>query len=158
LQCVGRSRDALEQVERALRVDVNSAANNYPRAQLLWITGKSAEADRVIDEAINLWPNHRFVRFARFIIWAFTGRASIALAMLDKKETTPQNFPDDSVRLWRINLTAIDQPTPKNIAAARDASLSAARKSLTLASWGVMAMASLGELDAAFELANAVFA
>ncbi len=64
LQCVGRSQEALALVERALQIDPFTAGSHYPHAQLLWITGRVAEADRVIAKALQYWPTHRFVRFA----------------------------------------------------------------------------------------------
>ena len=158
LQCVGRSRDALALVERALQVEPLGATNHFPRAQLLWITGRTAEADRVIERALEYWPEHRFVRFARFMILGFTGRERAALAMLDKRETVPQHFSQEAIALWRINLTALEQRTAATIARAREASLEAAKQRLALASQAVMTLSVLGDVDSAFEVANALFA
>ncbi len=52
LQCVGRSRDALALVERSLRINPLASGSHYPLAQLLWITGRTAEADRIIAKSI----------------------------------------------------------------------------------------------------------
>ena len=158
LQCVGRSRDAHALVERALAIAPLSAGNHYPNAQLLWILGRTAEADRVIDNAIDYWPSHRFVRFARFTIFAFTGRALAAKAMLESPETRPQNYSPAGIALWRINLTALDQRTPSTINAAVKASVQASKQNLHLANQSVLALSGLGEIDAAFEIANALFA
>ena len=128
LQSVGRSREAFAMVERAIAVEPFAAANNFPRAQLLWILGRTAEADRVIDRAMFYWPSHRFVRFAQFTILAFTGRARAALAMLDNERTRPQHFSPEGVSLWRLSLPALDQRTPASIATARRANSEAARK------------------------------
>jgi len=155
LQCVGRSHESLALIQRAISIRPLSAAINYPLAQLLWITGRAAEADRVIDRAMRAWPNHRFVRFARFTIFAFTGRPRAALAMLNDPATRPQAFSADAVALWRIALPTLDQPTPQNIARTRTAYLDAIKKNPKLASEGaVMALSALGEVDAAFEIAN----
>lgn len=154
LQSAGRSRDALAVIERALAVEPMAAGNHYPMAQLLWIVGRTAEADRVIDRALDLWPEHRFVRFARFMILAFTDRPRAALAMLDKKETAPQQFSAESIALWRVSLPALDQRSPQTIAAAREANLAATRESPMLASQAVHVLSALGEVDAAFEAAN----
>ena len=158
LQCVGRSREALALVERALQVKPLAPGNHYPRAQLLWITGRTAEADRVIDKAMGYWPTHRFVRFARFTIWAFTNRPRAALAMIEKPETAPQNYTPEAIALWRVSLPALDQPTPASIATARRANLDAVQKDLRLTSQATMVMSALGEIDTAFEIANAFFA
>lgn len=158
LQCVGRSREALSLVERAVRMRPLAAGNNYPLAQLLWIVGRTAEADRVIDKAMEYWPTHRFVRFARFIIFAFTGRPRAALAMIEKPQTAPQNYSPEAIALWRASLPALDQRTPAAIAAARRATLDAVQKNLRLTSQATMVMSALGELDTAFEIVNAFFA
>ena len=156
MQCVGRSREALALVERAIAVAPLSAANNFPRAQLLWILGRTAEADRVIDTAVQYWPTHRFVRFAKFTILAFTGRARAALAMLESKETAPQHYSPAAIALWRVSLPALDQGSPAAVGAARTANLEAARSDLRLASQAVLTLSALGEVDAAFEVANAL--
>jgi DNA-binding winged helix-turn-helix (wHTH) protein/tetratricopeptide (TPR) repeat protein len=158
LQCVGRSRDSLAMIERALGLYPLAPGCHYPRAQLLWILGRTAEADRVIDRALQYWPWHRFVRFARFSIFAYTGRPRAALAMLERKETTPQNFSPASVALWRESLAALDQRSPASIAAARRANLEAAKRDLRLAPQAASALSALGEIDAAFEIAEAHFA
>ncbi len=156
LQCVGRSSDALAVVEQAIAIKPLAAANNYPRAQLLWILGRNAEADRVIDRAMQYWPSHRFVRFARFMIFAFTDRTRAALAMLDGQGTAPQGFSTESIALWRVSLAALDQRSPLTIASARDANMAAAEQDLRLSSQAVLTLAALGEVDAAFEIANAL--
>jgi DNA-binding winged helix-turn-helix (wHTH) protein/Tfp pilus assembly protein PilF len=157
LQCVGRSREALTLVERALQIDPFTAGSHFPHAQLLWITGRTAEADRVIAKALQYWPSHRFVRFARFMIFAFTNRPRAALAMIEKPETTPQNFSPESVALWRRTLPALDQPSNESIAAARRAILEAAQN-LRLAYQSAMVMSALGELNTAFDITNSYFA
>jgi len=158
LQCVGRSRDALALVERAIAVEPLGAAGHYPRAQLLWITGRTAEADRVIDQAMENWPDHRFVRFARFIIFAFTNRPRAALAMLESSKTAPQHYTPEAIALWRVSLAALDQRTPATIAAARSANLERALHSPQLSNQAVMTLSALGETDAAFKIVNSLFA
>lgn len=158
LQCVGRSRDALALIERAIALKPLAAGNNYPWAQLLWILGRTAEADRVIDKAMQRWPSHHFVRFARFSIFAYTDRPRAALAMLETKETTPQNFSPAAINLWRVSLAALDRRSPESIAAALNASIEAAKRDPSLASQAASVMSALGEIDAAFEIAETHFA
>lgn len=157
LQCVGRSRDALALVERAIAVQPLGASNHFPRAQLLWILGRTAEADRVIDQAMENWPDHRFVRFARFTIFAFTNRPGAALAMLESPDTAPQSYSPEGIALWRVNLSALDQRTSASIAAARTANLAATKRNPEQSSQAVLTLSALGEIDAAFEIANALF-
>ncbi|HEU4696931.1 MAG TPA: winged helix-turn-helix domain-containing protein [Sphingomicrobium sp.] len=155
LQCVGRSRDSLALIERAVAIKPLAAANNYPRAQLLWILGRYAEADRVIDAAMEYWPEHQYVRFAKFTILAFTGRARAALAMLDK--TPPQGFSPEAIDLWRMSLPAIDDPSNGRTAAVRAANLDAGKKDAKLAFQAVMTLSALGDADGAFQVVNSLF-
>jgi Flp pilus assembly protein TadD len=157
LQCVGRSGEGLALVERALAVSPLAASNHFPRAQFLWILGRDAEADRVIDRAMQYWPQHRWVRFARFMIFAFTGRPRAALAMLESAETRPQSFSPATVALWRTSLEALHQRTPKSMAAALQANVEAAKQSPQLTGPAVMALSTLGDVDAAFEALSALF-
>ena len=158
LVSVGRIRDALAIVERALSLKPFAAGNHYPWAQLLWILGRTAQADRVIDRAMQYWPSHQYVRFARFSIFAYTGRPRAALAMLAKKETTPQNFSPEAISLWRVSLPALDQRSPSAVAAALKANLEAAKQNLQLSSQAASTLSALGEVDAAFEIAYAHYA
>jgi len=158
LQCAGRSQEALALVERSLAIKPLASGSHYPRAQLLWITGRTAEADRVIARAMQYWPTHRFVRFARFIIFAFTNRPRAALAMIEKPETAPQNYSQEAIALWRVSLSALDQRTAASISAARKANLDAVESDLRLTSQAALVMSALGEIDTAFEIANAFFA
>lgn len=153
-QSTGRSRDAFALIERAITLKPLAAAYNYPRAQLLWILGRTAEADRVIDQAIQFWPEHPFVRFARFIILAYTGRAPSALTMLNNDQTRPQSFDPAVTGLWRAVLPALADPTPSKVASARDACVEGGRTDSKLAYHGMMMLSALGQIDDAFSVAN----
>lgn len=155
LQSTGRSRDGLSVVQRAMAIKPLAATVNYPLAQFLWITGRTAEADRVIDRALEAWPNHPWVRFARFTIFAFTGRPRAALAMLENDETRPQGFTPAQVAVYRVSLAAIDQPSAANIAKARATNLDAVKRDpQTHTPQALLSLCALRDVDAAFEVAN----
>lgn len=154
LQSTGQSRAAFAMNERAISLDPLAPANNYPRAQLLWILGRNAEADRVIDRAMGLWPSHAFVRFARFTIYAFTGRPRAALAMLDNDALRPQTFSPAGIAAWRISLAALDQPSGSNVARALAANRELVRQTPALASQAVLVLSALGEVGGAFDIAD----
>lgn len=154
LQSAGRSRDALALIERANTLEPLAASIHFPNAQLLWIVGQTAQADRVIDRAMQYWPEHQIVRFARFTIYAYTGRPRAALAMLDDEKTRPQVYSPAAVALWRVSLAALDQRSPASIAAARIANLEASKQDPGLTNQAVLVLSALGEIDAAFDIAN----
>jgi hypothetical protein len=78
--------------------------------------------------------------------------------MLDNEETRPQAYSPASIALWRVSLAALDQRSPASIAAARKANLEAARQDLKLSSQAMMVLSALGDVDAAFEVTDALFA
>lgn len=153
-QSAGLSRRSAALIDKGLALEPLVPATNYPRAQLLWILGHNAEADRVIDRAMAQWPWHRFVRFARFTIYAFTDRARAADAMLASSKTAPQNFTPEGIALWRKSLVALQDRSAANVAMALKANVEAAKAMPSLSSQAVLALSALGEVDAAFEVAN----
>ncbi|HEX5692893.1 MAG TPA: hypothetical protein VFX76_22935, partial [Roseiflexaceae bacterium] len=157
LVCVGRCQEALSLAERSVATAPLAAGNQFPRAQLLWIVGRTAESDRVIERAARLWPSHRWIRFARFTILAFSGRARVAQGMLDSGNA-PQNFSQANIELWRKSLPALYDPSPANIAIARKANSEGAATDLELASQAVMVLSALGDVDATFKVIDALYA
>jgi hypothetical protein len=154
LQTTGQSRQALALVQRSIALRPLAAANNFPLAQLLWINGRVPEADRVIERAIEAWPDHKYVRFARFTILAYTGRASMAREMLQNPSTRPQVYGPPALALWPPSLAALDEPSPANISRVGDLYRSAVTKEPRLASQAVMVLSALGDVDSAFDFAN----
>ena len=58
------------------------------------------------------------------LIFAFTGRPRAAMAMIEKRETAPQNYTPESLALWRVSLPALDQRTSeKHIARCKKSKL-----------------------------------
>jgi hypothetical protein len=106
---------------------------------------------------MQFWPEHRFVRFARFIIFAFTQRPRAAIAMLDGKSTAPQGFSSSSISLWRLSLPVFDHDSPAAKAAAITANVEAGKRDESLASQAVITLAALGDADAAFEVVDSLF-
>jgi tetratricopeptide (TPR) repeat protein len=154
LQTTGQSRQALALVERSIALRPLAAMNNYPLAQLLWINGRVPEADRVIERAMMTWPTHQYVRFARFTILAFTERTTLAREMLQNPKTRPQIYEPVALSLWQTSLAALETPSPANIARVRQAYRIAVTEQPRLANQAVMVLSALGDVDAAYEIAN----
>lgn len=154
MQSTGQSLAAFTLNARAIGLHPLAAAYTFPRAQLLWIIGRNAEADRVIDRATGFWPTHPGVRFARLTIFGFTGRPRAALAMLNDERTRPQNFTPAMTSVWRVSLEALEQRSQASISSARRVILDAVRETPPLALPSAFMLSALGEVDAAFEVAN----
>ena len=154
LQSVGRAKASWDLNEHVLALAPLSPIPNYRRGIKYWIFGQLAEADLAIDRAISLWPRHIGVWNARIYIFAFTGRADAALAMLDAKASIPTEFPLPAQQLWRESLTALATGRPADIAKARTANLAAAPKSPGFAVQCTMVLSALGLVDDAFAVAE----
>ena len=57
-----------------------------------------------------------------------------------------------------MSLAALDQRSPASITAARKANLEAAERDLKLSTQAICVLSALGEVDAAFEITDALFA
>lgn len=154
LHGVGRCRDALAIAERAVAIEPLAPDHQFRRALRLWVLGDVAAADRVIDRALELWPSHRLVRLGRLMIYAFTGRAHAALALVNDERTQPILLTPAAAALWRTSLSALDDPSPPNVTRARDALLAGATTTTAAASWALVTLSALGQLDPAFEVAR----
>lgn len=138
--------------ERALAIAPLNSDFLGKRALKLWVFGKVAESDKVIDQLRALNPNDYWAWFVRTQLYAFTGRAKAALAMLDSEPDAHGRSP--MANLWRESLPAIDDPSGANVAKARSACVRAVQASGMAANEAILIMTALGELDTAFDIAN----
>lgn len=99
---VGRQREALPFIERAVKIDPNRLRVQVLRASTLWDIGRLDDADAVFEQAFRQWPRNYIVWFGRFHFLAFNGRAAEALAMIHDEANRPLAIPD-----WNFRLTAL---------------------------------------------------
>jgi tetratricopeptide (TPR) repeat protein len=154
LQATGYVRESWDWNERVIDLEPLSADFLGRRAFKLWIRGQVPAADKVADQLRALYPTDPWAFYVRFKIYAFTGRAKAALAMLNGDPTLGGR--PALARFWRACLEALDQRSPETIAKARQASIDGARTSPQMATEGLQVMGALGEIDTAFELAEGV--
>jgi DNA-binding winged helix-turn-helix (wHTH) protein len=151
-QATGLTRESWSWNERALQLDPLSVDALGRRALKLWILGRTSDADRVIDQVRALYPAEHWGWWVRFLIYAMTGRAPAAEAMLNSE---PMKIgPAGMGEFWRACLPALGRPSPATVSAAREACLKAAKASGALAGQGVMIMSALNEVGTALEIAN----
>lgn len=151
LQSAGLNAESWNWNERALRLEPLSADLLGRRALKLWIAGRVAEADKVVDQVRALYPADGGTWWVRFLILALTDRAKAAQAML---KSEPGMLGGALTELWNACLPALDQPSAGAIANARNACLEAAKKAGALAAHAVMILAALGDVNASFDIAD----
>jgi len=154
LQGVGRCRDSRIFNDRVAALVPLAPNCQHRRALKHWIFGENDAADRVINQARQIWPEHPLVWNSRLIIYAFTDRAKAALAMLDDEPARPAEMRPASIATWRHLLGALESRAPADIAAATKAGVEAATRGPYLAASAIMALSALGQTDAAFNIAN----
>jgi Tfp pilus assembly protein PilF len=89
LMSTGQVRACLERLQW-LHLNTPPSPNvQFRRVYTLWSAGQTAEMDRVADVALQAWPRHGGVWFARMWTLAFTGRVPAALAMLQDPVARP---------------------------------------------------------------------
>ena len=147
---VGRVTEGGAIVDRLVTVQPLSPAYNYRHVYQLWARGRLAEADRVADQALQLWPRHSGVWLARFWTFATTGRATAALAMLEDRNRTV--LPAPLMALLQTSARALSTGRHEDIVAAKSANLAAARLSPFGVVNATLTLPPLGETETAFEI------
>jgi DNA-binding winged helix-turn-helix (wHTH) protein/tetratricopeptide (TPR) repeat protein len=151
-QAAGLNRESWNWNERAITLDPLSWDFLSKRAMKLWIAGRVAQADKVIDQVIALYPSVVWPKWARFLIYAMTDRTEAARTLL---EGPPLLYDDAALmELWRTALRALHDRSAQNIAQARNVCVRLARSRGSFALDTTMILSALGEVDTAFDIAN----
>ena len=149
VQAAGLTRESWMWNERILNLSPFAKPCLTVKAFKLWILGRVAEADNVIDRVRALWPDYGFASYARLILFALTGRPGAARALL---QTQP--FDPLATTAWLSALDALESRTASAIASARSTLVNAAHQSPLLANDMVMLLCALGLTDPAFEVTD----
>jgi DNA-binding winged helix-turn-helix (wHTH) protein/Tfp pilus assembly protein PilF len=154
---VGRVRESVAEMARAMRLDPLSPSNYWRRMFGLWSAGDLIEAERVIGRGAELFPRNADIWFARFWLLATSGRAGEALAMARDTATRPVGVPQAWFDRLMLAGRAFETRAPADIAAMSAAYARAARETATGAEVAMLLASSFGRLDRAFEIAGAYF-
>lgn len=153
MMSTGQVKASLKRLDWLVGRDPLSANFQFRRVYTLWSVGRIAEMDRTADRALQSWPGHPAVWFARFWTLAFTGRANAAKAMLGDVAGRP-HMPLSSVNVLRLSLQAIESNRAGDIRDAIAANLAAASRGPGPASLAIMVLSHLGAPDAAYDVAR----
>jgi tetratricopeptide (TPR) repeat protein len=152
MESVGRSRESAQLTAQACAIEPLSPVYQYRLAYKKWIIGRPVEADQVIDRAIELWPRHPAILMTRFLLFVWTGRYTPALDFLGREGL--RFMPPRAIALWHPTIAGL---RAAGSTASRDAArlqVDAAHVSPGLSVLAIQLLALLGEVDAAFEVAD----
>jgi DNA-binding winged helix-turn-helix (wHTH) protein/tetratricopeptide (TPR) repeat protein len=156
LQAAGRTSRSWFYNELAATAAPSSPTPQWRRALRLWTAGRNDDALRLSERLLPLWPNHALVWNARFMILVFTGRTDAAAALLRDPIPGPDHAHPVSLAQWLPTLDAFADPSRARVARAKKVNLAAARLNPGQATYAAMALSQLGEVDAAFDVINAL--
>lgn len=152
LQAAGMDEESWNWNERAISLVPLSMDFLTKRALKLWIAGRAGEADKVIDQVRALYPTKDWPAFARMLIFATTGRAPAAQALLQSNPAI-MRVPAEA-EMWRTALAALINPSVVPVSRVREACFRAARGAGQTHGQGVMILSQLGDVDGAFAIAE----
>jgi DNA-binding winged helix-turn-helix (wHTH) protein/Tfp pilus assembly protein PilF len=156
-QSMGRCAASWSTNERAIAVEPFNPSHQHRRALKHWIFNRLDQADKAADQGLQLWPRNGGVWNTRIMLYAFTDRANAALAFLDDKARRPERLRAPSIESWRAGLTAIASRSTADVARAVEICTDKARLAPGLAANAIMILSHLGELDAAYRVAEGLF-
>jgi hypothetical protein len=148
----GRPSAAISIIERLIDGDPLAAIFHYKRIYHLWTLGALGEMDRVADRAMQLWPGHPAIWYARWWSLVCTGRSRAALLQADDDAGRP-HIPPPALAVLKMTASAMAGEAPREVAVQVNLDAAARGQAQSLAA--VIHLSSLGAIDAAFDVAYA---
>jgi DNA-binding winged helix-turn-helix (wHTH) protein len=157
----GRPSAAAPLIEEALAMDQLAPVLLYKRIYHLWTLGRLQDMDHVADRAMQLWPTHPAIWFARLWSLLGTGRPRAALAQVD--DPARPDIPLPALSLLRSTLDVLaNQPHLEALEGPRaeiiGRNLAASTRGPSQALSSMLLLAALGAVDAAFDVARGLYA
>lgn len=153
---VGRESPALALLDK-IRADPAPPSLWYQRILALWSADRLDEADRVIAEAIELYPTQYGLWFARFYIWMYTGRMREAIALGEDRERRPIGIPETEFDSIIEVAKAIETRSTADIERVMTVQLARAHEGNGYAENTIQFASVLGRVDEAFAVAEALY-
>lgn len=119
-----------------------------------WILGRVEEADRAADRAMQLWPKHPAVWFARLWTLAFTGRPERALAHVRDAAARP-GLPDWMIQTLELATGAIHSGRRVEVDTAVSRLLGDVARGPSNSINALLLLSGLGAVDQAYDVAQA---
>ncbi len=153
LMSTGQVAKCLVQLNWLVQRDPWSPNHQFRRIYTLWSDNRLAEMDRAADAAMQSWPRHPAIWFARFWTLVFTDRVAPAMKMLSDSATRPA-LPAPALRALDLALRALGGGNAQQRQAAISANLAASTKSPGQAVTGIMILSKLGEPGHSMQVAQ----
>ena len=153
LMSTGQVSKCLQQLNWLVHRDPWSPNHQFRRVYTLWSAGQLAEMDRTADAAMQSWPRHPAVWFARFWTLTFTDRVGAASGMLVDSATRPPMSPI-AHEVLNLSLKALAGGSARQREDTISANLGAATKSPGQAITAIMILSKLGAPEHALEVAR----
>lgn len=150
----GRPSAAIPIIEALMAREPLAALFHYKRIYHLWTLGRLSEMDRVADRALQLWPRHPAIWFARFWSLAFTGRSRQAMQQLVDDSTRPA-IPTPALIPLELTLRSILEPDNESLRqTAIGANLHAAARGPAQSVAAVIHLSGIGAIAEALQAAK----
>lgn len=104
----GRYRQGAVAFEALVKSHPFLPAMQNQLALALWGAGRLEEAERIIEHAIELWPDHRWIRTTHFDFFALTGRPALAMTFLGKADAQPLDSPPTVFTIRELAARALE--------------------------------------------------
>lgn len=154
---VGRARDALPFVQRAVEIEPMAPRFHMLLANTLWDAGRIEEAENAIERAYRLWPRHYAIWFNRYYILTYNGRPQEALAMMADTANRPIGIPDWNFEATGLQAEALANPVPEIIQRAVAENMAVAKRGVGLAEGALQFMAASNRIDDAFAIIDGYY-
>jgi class 3 adenylate cyclase/TolB-like protein/tetratricopeptide (TPR) repeat protein len=153
LREVGRNEEAIAYARRALAGDPLSTYRVYSLVWSLAITGRSREARELLARYAERWPEEGDIWEARFRLSLWVGAPGEAQQLLE--EEPPSTFTHDDLTCWRGAAAGL---ATENVAARRRAAAAVRACPNPDLNLTIQFLGGLGDIDGAFETADALLA
>jgi DNA-binding winged helix-turn-helix (wHTH) protein/tetratricopeptide (TPR) repeat protein len=154
---LGRPGEAVDILTRSMTPETQTPLGLYQRTSALWSSARLEDADRAANEMFELYPRHIGVWFVRVLMLVYTGREQQALAILDDRAARPPGVAPGDFDIVEQSARALLSNASSDIEQALAMQLAAARRGTGYASNAMQFASATGHVDAAFELAEALY-
>lgn len=156
LTLVGRLSEASGLFE-AIREEAPPPNQYRWHIQALWGSGKTEEADRILEEADSIYRTHEAIWQTRFDMLLAGGQPGAALALTQDPANRPATIAPEVLALWTAVAQALASGAPSDREEARKVLMQHSRDAARQARMAIQYLGMIGFADDAFQVADAFY-